>query len=44
MNVELGERFAPDVDVLNLLGRDVLSLCQLKDVLLPVNDLQRAVL
>lgn len=44
MNIELGHRFTPDVDVLNLLGRDVLALRQLKDVLLPVNDLQRTIL
>ena len=44
MNVKLGHRFTPDVDVLDLLGGDVLALRQLEDVLLPVNDLQRAVL
>ena len=44
MNIELSHRFAPDVDVLDLLRGDVLALCQLEDVLLPVNDLQRSVL
>lgn len=44
MNVELSNRFAPDVDVLDLLGGDVLALRQLEDVLLPVNNLQRAIL
>lgn len=44
VNVELSHGFAPDVDVLDLLGGDVLALRQLEDVLLPVNNLQRAIL
>lgn len=44
MNIELSHRFAPDVDVLDLLRGDVLALRQLEDVLLPVNDLQCSVL
>lgn len=44
MDVELGHRLTADVNVLYLLRGDVLSLGQLKDVLLPVNDLQCTVL
>jgi len=44
VDVELRHRLAPDVDVLDLLGGDVLALRQLEDVLLPVDDHQRAVL
>ena len=44
MNIELCHRFTPYVDVLNLLRGDVLALRQLEDMLLPVNDLQCAVL
>lgn len=44
MNIELCHRFTPDVDVFNLLRGDVLALRQLKDVLFPVDDLQRAIL
>lgn len=44
MHVELRHWLTPDVDVLNLLRRNVLALRQLKDVLLPVDDLQGAVL
>lgn len=44
MNIELCHRLTPDVDVLDLLRGDVLALRQLEDVLLPVNDLQCAVL
>lgn len=44
MNEDLSHGVAVDVDVLDLLGSDVLALSQLKDVLLPVDDLQRAVL
>lgn len=40
----LSHRLAPQVDVLDLFGCDVLSLCQLKYVLLPVDDLQGPVL
>lgn len=44
MNIKLRHRLAPNVDVLDLLRGDVLALCQLENVLFPVNDLQRAVL
>lgn len=44
MNIELCHRLTPNVDVLNLFRGDVLALCQLEDVLLPVNDLQCAIL
>lgn len=44
MNKSLGHRVAVDVDVFDLLGRDVLALCQLEDVLLAVHDLQSAIL
>lgn len=44
MNIELCHRLTPNVDVLNLLRGDVLALRQLEDVLLPVNDLQCAIL
>lgn len=44
MNIELSHRLTPDVDVLDLLGGDVLALRQFEDMLLPVNDLQSAVL
>lgn len=41
---DLSHRVAPHVHVLDLLGGDVLALGQLEDVLLPVHDLQGAVL
>lgn len=44
MHIELCHRLTPNVDVLYLLRGDVLALRQLEDVLLPVNDFQRAVL
>lgn len=44
MHVELRHWLTPDVDVLDLLRRNVLALRQLKDVLLPIDDLQGAVL
>ncbi len=44
MNIELCHRLTPNVDVLDLLGGNVLALRQLEDVLLPVNDLQCAIL
>lgn len=44
MNIKLCHRFAPNVDVLDLLRGDVLTLRQLENVLFPVNDLQRAIL
>lgn len=44
MHKSLSHGFTPDVNVLDLLRSNVLSLCQLKDVLLTVHDLQRAVL
>lgn len=44
VHVELRHWLTPDIDVLYLLRRDVLALRQLKDVLLPVDDLQGAVL
>lgn len=44
MHVELRHWLTPDVDVLNLLRRNVLALRQLKDVLLSIDDLQGAVL
>lgn len=44
MNEDLSHGVAVDVDVLDLLGSDVLALSQLKDVLPPVYDLQSAVL
>lgn len=44
MNIELCYRFTPNVDVLDLLRGDVLALCQLEDVFLPVNDLQCTIL
>lgn len=40
----LGHRAASHIDVFDLLRGDVLSLRQLKDVLLPVDDLQDAAL
>lgn len=40
----LSDRFTSQVDVLDLLRCYVFSLCQFKDVLLPVNDLQGAIL
>ena len=44
VDVDLGQGVAAHVDVLDLLGRDVLALRQLEDVLLPVHDLQSSVL
>lgn len=44
MHVELCHGLTPDVDVLYLLRRDVLALRQLEDVLLPIDDFERAVL
>jgi hypothetical protein len=44
MDKDLGHRVAPDVDVLDLLRGNVLSLSQLEDVLLPVHDLQNTIL
>lgn len=44
VHVELCHWLTPDVNVLNLLRGDVLALGQLEDVLLPVDDFQRAVL
>lgn len=44
MNIKLCHRFTPNVDVLDLLRGDVLALRQLEDMLLPVDDLQRAIL
>lgn len=44
MHIELCHRLTPNVDVLNLLRGDVFTLCQLEDVLLPVNDFQCAIL
>ena len=38
----LRDKLASRVDVLNLLGRDVLALRQLEDVLLAVDDLEPA--
>lgn len=40
----LSHGVAPHVDVLDLLGRNILALGQLEDVLLPVHDLQGAIL
>lgn len=44
MNEDLGHGSTAHVHVLDLLRCDVLPLSQLKDVLLPVNDLQNATL
>lgn len=44
VHIHLRHGVAPHVDVLDLLGRNVLALGQLEDVLLPVHDLQGAVL
>lgn len=44
MYKSLSHGLTPDVDVLDLLRGNVLSLCQLKDVLLTVHNLQSAVL
>lgn len=44
VHVELCHWLTPDVNVLDLLRGDVLALGQLEDVLLPVDDFQRAVL
>lgn len=35
---------APDVDIFYLLRSNVFSLCQLENILLPVNDFQRSIL
>lgn len=40
----LSDRFTPQVDVFNLLGCYVLSLCQFEYVLFPVNNLQGTIL
>ena len=44
MDKHLSDRFTSLVDVFNLLRSYVLSLCQFKDVLFPVDDLQGAIL
>lgn len=44
MHIELCYWLTPDVNVLNLLWGNVLALRQLENVLLPVNDFQRAIL
>lgn len=44
MHIELCYRLTPDVNVLNLLWGNVLALRQLENVLLPVDDFQRAIL
>lgn len=44
VNVDLSHSTAPHVDILDLLWGDVLALCQLEDVLLPIDDLQRPIL
>lgn len=44
MYKSLSHSFTPDVDVLDLLRGNVLSLCQLKDVLLTVHNFQCAIL
>lgn len=44
MNKDLSQGGAAAVNVLDLLRSDVLSLCQFKDVLFSVDDLQSAVL
>lgn len=44
MHEDLQNRNTASVDVLNLLGSDVLALGQLKDVLLPVHNAQSAIL
>lgn len=44
MHIQLCHRFAPNVNVLDLLRGDVLALRQLEDMLLPVDDLQCAIL
>lgn len=44
MDIDLSHSTAPHVDVLYLFRGDVLALCQLKDMLLPINDLQRPIL
>lgn len=35
---------APDVNIFYLLWSNVFSLCQLENILLPVNDFQRSIL
>lgn len=44
MNKHLGHGVAANIDVFNFLRGDVLSLCQLKNVFLSVNNLQSAIL
>lgn len=44
MHKYLRHRITPHVDVLYLLRSNVLALCQLKDVLLSVHNLQGAIL
>lgn len=44
MDVELRHGFTADVDVFYLLWGNIFTLSQFKDVLLPVDDLQCAVL
>lgn len=44
MNEHLEHRNTTQVDIFDLLWSDVLPLSQLEDVLLPVNDAQRAIL
>lgn len=44
MHIELCHWLTPDVNVLNLLWRNVLALRQLENVLLSVDDFQRAIL
>lgn len=44
MHKDLQNRNTASVDILDLLGSDVLALGQLKDVLLPVYDAQSPIL
>ena len=44
MHEDLCHCITPEVDILYLFRSNVLPLCQLKDVLLPVHDLQCAIL
>lgn len=44
VDIELCHRFTPDVDALDPLRGDVFTLRQLEDVLLPINNLECAIL
>lgn len=44
MDIELCHWLTPNVNVLNLLWGNVLALRQLENMLLPIDDFQRAIL